>query len=136
MAPGPAPQKPDKPVIKRDGFTIRDGVITCNGHVRVDGSRLESMFHPKRLKSHQLQKTFEKEANRLFSRPFFAAQLRWHGITFPKTATEQQLRSLLDKAAAAKQVQCPIQKVPTGVGAISSLLMFTPPLTPCRTCSA
>lgn len=101
----PTPQKPDKPVIKREGFTIRDGVITSNGHARVDGARLEAMFHPERLKLPRLQKAAENEARRLFSRSFFAAQLRWHGIAFPKTATEQRLKSLLDKAAAAKQVQ-------------------------------
>ncbi|KUI56513.1 hypothetical protein VP1G_03764 [Cytospora mali] len=102
MAPAPQ-RKPDKPVIKREGFTIRDGVITCNGHGRVDGSRLEAMFHPDRLKVQRLQKAAENEAKRLFGRPFFAAQLRWHDITFPRSATEQQLKSLLDKAAAAKQ---------------------------------
>lgn len=98
------PQKPDKPVIKREGFTIRDGVITANGHTRTDGQRLEAMFHPEQLKLQRLQKAAENEAKRLFSRPFFAAQLRWHGISFPKTATEERLKSLLDKAAAAKQV--------------------------------
>lgn len=100
----PNPQKPDKPVIKREGFTIRDGVITSYGHARVDGPRLELMFHPERLKAPRLQRAAEDGVKRLFSRPFFAAQLRWHGITFPKTATEERLKSLLDKAVVAKQV--------------------------------
>lgn len=120
LAMASVPHKPGKPVIKRKGFTIRDGLVTCHGHARVDGPRLEVMFHPERLSLQRLQKAAENEAKRLFGRPFFAAQLRWHGIKFPKGATEQQLRSLLDKAAAAKKVQ----------SLYTSELMFAASLTP------
>lgn len=99
------PPPPKKPVIKREGFTIKEGVITCNGHERVDGSRLEKLFHPERVPAPRNQKRAAEEAKRLFSRPFFAAQLRYYGITFPKSATEAQLKSLLDKAVLAQQVQ-------------------------------
>lgn len=104
IMPTTPPPPPDKPVLKRDGFTVRDGIITSQGHERVDGSRLDALFHPERLRLQRDQKKAAEDAKRLFSRSFFAAQLRYYGITFPKTATEAQLQSLLEKAVAAKQV--------------------------------
>lgn len=98
------PPLPDEPVLKQDGFTIKNGVITCNGHERVDGLRLGALFHPERLRTQRDQKKAVEEAKRLFCRPFFAAQLRYYGISFPKSATVAQLKSLLDKAVAAQQV--------------------------------
>lgn len=102
--PTTPPPPPDKPVLKRDGFTVRDGIVSSQGHERVDGARLEALFHPDRLRLQRDQKKAADDARRLFSRPFFAAQLRYYGIAFPKTATEAQLHSLLDKAVTAKQV--------------------------------
>lgn len=104
MPAPPQPLPPKKPVLKREGFTIKDGVITCNGHERVDGPTLETLFHPEQLPAPRNQKRAEEKAKKLFSRPFFSAQLRYYGITFPKSATEAQLKSLLDKAVIARQV--------------------------------
>lgn len=104
MMPTTPPPPPDKPVLKRDGFTVRDGIVSSQGHERLDGSRLEALFHPDRLRLQRDQKKAVDDAKRLFGRHFFAAQLRYYGITFPKTATEAQLHSLLEKAVAAKQV--------------------------------
>lgn len=100
----PTPPPPTKPILKRDGFTIKNGVITCNGQERVDSVRLEALFHPERLRLQRDQKKATDDAKLLFNRRFFAAQLRYYGIKFPKTATESQLKSLLEKAVAARQV--------------------------------
>lgn len=83
---------------------IKNDIITCNGYEAVDNARLEKLFHPERHGNQRTQKKFQDEAKKLFSRPFFAAQLRFYGITFPRSATEAQLHSLLDKAVVAKQV--------------------------------
>ncbi|CAN8104815.1 unnamed protein product [Discula destructiva] len=100
----PAPPPLEKPSLKREGFVIKDGVITCNGFERVDSDRLAKLFHPERAGATQrTQKKYVDEAKKLFKKSFLAAQLRFYGITFPRGATEAQLRSLLDKAVAASQ---------------------------------
>lgn len=98
------PPPPKKPVLLREGFTIKDGVITCNWHERVESPRLEALFHPERLAAKRHQKKAAEDAKKLFSRPFCSSQLRHYGITFPRNASEAQLKSLLEKAVAAKQV--------------------------------
>lgn len=97
------PPPPNKPILKREGFKIKDGVITYSRHERMDGARLEALFHPERLHSERLRKKATEDAKKIFSRPFFASQLHHYGITFPKSTTEPQLKSLLEKAVAAKQ---------------------------------
>lgn len=106
MTAHPPPPPPDKPVIRRDGFTIKDGVITCNGYERLDAQRLEGLYRPEKAGA-RAQKKLVEDAKKLFTRQFFAAQLRFYGITFPKTSTEPQLKSLLDKAVMARKVRCP-----------------------------
>lgn len=104
---------PEKPSIKRDGFLIKDGVITCNGHERVESSRLEKLFHPERAGgSLRTQKKYADEAKKLFSRPFFVGQLRFYGVSSPRSATEAQLRTLLEQALVAKQVRAPVLFTP------------------------
>lgn len=102
--PTTPPPAPGKPILKRDGFTVRDGIVTTHGHELADCARLDALFHPERQRLQREQKKAADDAKRLFGRPFFAAQLRYYGIAFPKSATEAQLRSLLEKAIAARQV--------------------------------
>lgn len=108
--PAPPPPPPKKPIIKREGFVIKDGFVTFRGFPCYEGSQLELMFHPEQGKSKLVRYRSARDARQLFSRTFFAAQLRWYGIAFPKTATEPELKSLLEKAVAAQRVRaapCP-----------------------------
>jgi len=107
--PGP----PEKPSIKREGFLIKDGAITCNGHERVETSRLEKLLHPERAGgTYRTQKKYADEAKKLFSRAFFAGQLRFYGIAFARNANEAQLRLLLEQALVTQQVRAPVLFTP------------------------
>lgn len=107
--PGP----PVKPSIKRDGFVIKDGVITCNGHERIEISRLRKLLYPERAGgSPRTQKKYAEEARKLFSRAFFAGQLRFYGIAVSRNASEAQLRRLLEQGLATQQVRAPVLFTP------------------------
>lgn len=95
--------------LKKGSFAMKDGVMTCNGFELVDSARLEKLFHPEKAGgTPRTQRKYAAEAKKLFSKSFFGSQLRFYGITFPRSATEAQLSSLLDKAVLAKQVRAPV----------------------------
>ncbi|KAJ4415611.1 hypothetical protein N0V82_007245 [Gnomoniopsis sp. IMI 355080] len=109
MAPPPPP--PEKPIIKMNGFAIRNGVVTYLGYERCTNERLQQLFHPERHcnrpSSPGTLERLRNEASELFSRDFFRSQLYFYGIRFDRDATEAELHSLLDKAILAKQCILP-----------------------------
>ncbi|KAK8091802.1 hypothetical protein PG997_002163 [Apiospora hydei] len=89
---------PEVPVLKKNGFSLRDQTFTTSsGHRRVEGSHLSELFFPERLRLKWQQKSAEEEAKRLF-RKDFGAQLRWYGISFKSNASSGELASMLRSA--------------------------------------
>lgn len=99
-------RRPDAPVLRRGGFQLAGRAFgpSPTGLGRVDGSRLQELFFPERLRLKRDQKHAAEDAKRLFKRPFFAAQLRWYGIPFRSNAAAGEMEGLLRDAVVSGQV--------------------------------
>ncbi|KAH0491178.1 hypothetical protein TgHK011_002620 [Trichoderma gracile] len=89
---------PQAPVLKRKGFQFSDGVFSINGISCVDGPRLHELFNPETVESEFEQHDVTVEAQRLFKKPFFAAQLKYYGIPFQSSLPVAGLSALLKEA--------------------------------------
>ncbi|KAL7960328.1 hypothetical protein V8C34DRAFT_276861 [Trichoderma compactum] len=98
------PALPQAQVIKRKGFQFCDGVFSVNNIHRVNGSHLRELFNPSTLRLKRDQKAAADEAHGLFKKPFFAAQLRYYGVSFPPSSRTEELRILLEDAV--RQGKC------------------------------
>lgn len=98
--------RPDAPVLRRGGFQLAGRVFGASptGLGRVDGSRLQELFFPERLRLKRDQKRAAEDAKNTFKKPFFAAQLRWYGIPFRSSAVAYELEGLLKDAVVSGQV--------------------------------
>ncbi|KAL7928524.1 hypothetical protein V8C35DRAFT_332684 [Trichoderma chlorosporum] len=104
-------QEPLPPILKRNGFQLCDGDFTVDNIVRVHGARLQELFQPSSLRLETDQEVASAEARRLFTKPFFAAQLRYYGIPFEASSTKEDLELLLQDAV--QQGKC--DRVPQSV---------------------
>ena len=101
-------KRPEPPVLKRQGFTVRERWFGVEGGSRVGGARLRELFNPQNLRIKRDQKHATEEAKKLFSKPFFAAQLRYYAIKFPSNYRIDQLKNLLKESVSAGKVTfCP-----------------------------
>ncbi|KAL7928523.1 hypothetical protein V8C35DRAFT_317950 [Trichoderma chlorosporum] len=92
------PTLPQPPVIRRQGFQFCDGVFSVNNVKRVGGLRLHELFNPSTLRLKRDQKAATEEAHQLFKKPFFAAQLKYYGVSFSPSSTREALQLLLKDA--------------------------------------
>lgn len=101
--------RPDAPVLRRGGFQLAGRVFGASptGLGRVDGSRLQELFFPERLRLKRDQKRAAEDAKNTFKKPFFAAQLRWYGIPFRSSAVAYELEGLLKDAVVSGQCKEP-----------------------------
>jgi hypothetical protein len=104
MAQPPDSKRPEQPVLKRDGFSVRGTWFGIEGESRLDEGRLLELFFPERLRLPRDQQSAAEEARARFKRAFFAAQLRWYGIPFKGNARASDLRELLQDALLAGKV--------------------------------
>ncbi|UKZ53916.1 hypothetical protein TrVGV298_007718 [Trichoderma virens] len=98
------PNYPQPPILKRNGFQFRKGVLSVDSIDRVDGSRLNELFNPTTLRLKRDQKDAAEKACQLFKKPFFAAQLRYYDIPFKSSASKTELQLLLQDAV--RQGKC------------------------------
>lgn len=108
MSETPILQEPQPPILKRNGFQLRNRVFSVDNIERVDGSRLHELFNPSTLRHPRDQKDTAKEAQKLFKKAFFAAQLRFYEIPFKVSSNKPQLHLLLRDAVRQGKVIPPI----------------------------
>ena len=106
----PQSPRPEPPVLKRGGFTVREDFFGVDGHPRVSDGHLRLLFssqHPGPtcgIPEYAIP-VYAAEAQRLFSRPFFAAQLRYYGIEHMAASNRDELGDLLEEAARTGEVR-------------------------------
>ncbi|KAK7509843.1 hypothetical protein IWZ03DRAFT_418965 [Phyllosticta citriasiana] len=76
--------------------------FTITEFSRVEGKRLRELFNPQIRKMGQLKA--RKDAKKLFKKPFFAAQLKYHDIKFKSSSKVDDLRNLLEESV--RQGKC------------------------------
>lgn len=96
---------PQSPILKRDGFQFCQGVFSVDNVGRVGGSRLHELFNPSTLRLKRDQNNAAEEARKLFKKAFFAAQLRYYGISFRSSLSSADLSSLLEDAVRQGKVK-------------------------------
>ncbi|KAK1241394.1 hypothetical protein MKX08_001368 [Trichoderma sp. CBMAI-0020] len=89
------PNRPEVPVLKRNGFQMCKEAFTVNDIKRVSGPRLLDLLHLDTIPSSADKIIAKLEATNLFSKAFFAAQLTYYGIPFKPSAKSSTLKALL-----------------------------------------
>lgn len=74
--------RPPPPVLKRAGFQLDDQRFGVPGIDRVSGERLRQLITPGLLQLMSDREVAIEEAWKLFTKPFYAAQLRYYGVKF------------------------------------------------------
>lgn len=100
------PNRPEVPVLKRNGFQICKEAFSVDKIQRVSGPRLLDLLHLDTIPSLSERIIAQLDARRLFSRAFFAAQLRYYGIPFPPSAKSATLKALLRDEVCEGKVSC------------------------------
>lgn len=89
------PNRPEVPILKRNGFQMCKEAFTVDNIKRVNGPRLLDLLHLDTIPSLADKMIAELEATNLFSKAFFAAQLTYYGISFSPSAKSAELKALL-----------------------------------------
>lgn len=89
------PNRPEVPILKRNGFQMCKEAFTVDGIKRVSGLRLLDLLHLDTIPSPADKMIAKLEATNLFSKAFFAAQLTYYGIPFKPSAKASKLKALL-----------------------------------------
>lgn len=89
------PNRPEVPILKRDGFQLCKDAFTVDNIKQVSGPRLLDLLHLETIPSPATRMIAELEATNLFSKAFFAAQLTYYGIPFSPSAKSSTLKALL-----------------------------------------
>lgn len=97
-------KRPAPPVLKRQGFTLRNDCFGVEGQERVEEKSLLEYFFPQLCKDKEGQRLARVEAGYAFSKPFFEAQLRYYGIEFPANAQKAALGKILKEAVVTGKV--------------------------------
>ena len=106
-------KRPQPPALERDGFTLKGdkfGIkdVSTKGlecfYRPIEGRKLLDYFFPTSTKHGEAQRLAKVEAGYLFSKDFFAAQLRYYGLEFPARASKAELGKILKKAVVGGKV--------------------------------
>ncbi|PNP46753.1 hypothetical protein TGAMA5MH_01704 [Trichoderma gamsii] len=89
------PNRPEVPILKRNGFQMCKDAFTVNNIKRVSGPRLLDLLHLDTIPRPADRMIAELEATNLFSKAFFAAQLTYYGIPFSPSVKSSELQALL-----------------------------------------
>jgi hypothetical protein len=101
--------RPEPPVLKWKGFTLCETVFSVKGILPVEGSRLRELFDPSTLRLHRDRMAAIQDAEILFNKTFFDAQLRHYGIEFKKSLPKDELELLLrDAVLSGKVIPLPL----------------------------
>ncbi|KAL7946097.1 hypothetical protein V8C42DRAFT_322465 [Trichoderma barbatum] len=100
MSEVPDVQEPQQPTLKRKGFHFCQGVLTVGYINRIDGRHLRELFKPSTVKDMRDEKKIKEKARKLFTKSFFAAQLRHYDISFQSSSSSGELRLLLKDAVS------------------------------------
>ncbi|KAL6904292.1 hypothetical protein GGI43DRAFT_381975 [Trichoderma evansii] len=89
------PNRPEVPVLKRNGFQMCKEAFSVENIERVSGPHLLDLLHLDTIPNFSDKMIAELDTHRLFSKAFFAAQLTYYGIPFSKSAKSSTLQALL-----------------------------------------
>jgi hypothetical protein len=100
------PNRPEVPVLKRNGFQMCKGDFTVENVKRVSGPRLLDLLHLDTIPSSTDRLIAELETKHLFNKAFFAAQLTYYDIPFRPSAKSSTLKALLRDEVCEGKVSC------------------------------
>lgn len=82
-------------VQRSQGFQVKHGSFTCNGHARVAAPRVRELLKRERRAAREAAKAIVKK-------PWVIAQLKWRGIVHDRSAGKNTLETVLQDAVARR----------------------------------